>query len=232
MSKIHPFSCKKTPQPILIILLNTQRTQRESIRVWEPQTMLYYSFLHPLWLPAQHSPKKALDTKKVCYHMSILIWSHIGSPQYLLLSLQAQKYAQHQPNSWKTTKKSKKPLFSIKSTRNLRIHPFRSTLTGLTTLENSQHHSHSQKHSQRKPVSSKINQNFMNQPVLAKITWNHALRQIVFKGPVAWTGKRPETGPRLQLPPLFGWMNCLQPDQLKPVATASRYSFKIPSKCT
>ena len=183
---------------------------------------LYYSFLHPLWLPAQHSPKKALDTKKVCYHMSILIWSHIGSPQYLLLSLQAQKYAQRQPNLWKMTKKSKKPLFSIKSTRNLRIHPFWSTLTGLTTLENSQHHSHSQKHPQRKPVLSKINQNFTNQPVWAKITWNHALRQIVFKGPVVWTGKRPETGPnqtdldRTAVAPPF-WMD--EPPATGPVKT-------------
>ena len=50
---------------------------------------------------------------------------------------------------------------------------------------------------------------------------------LVFKGPVAWTGKRPETGPNqtavaVALP---FWMD-------EPLATALRYPFKIPSKRT
>ena len=51
----------------------------------------------------------------------------------------------------------------------------------------------------------------------------------MFKGPVAWTGKRPETGPNwinldwtaVAVAPPF-WMD----KPVKPVATASRYSFK------
>ena len=74
--------------------------------------------------------------------------------------------------------------------------------------------------------------------------WSPMIRDdallVVFKGPVAWTGKRPETGPNrtdldrtaVAVAPPF-WMD--EPPAtgpVKPVATASRYSFKIPSKRT